>query len=61
MPRNLKATEDDEIRRPEQEDDTEGHSLLVDPASARQLSRARDQDVERQARDRQRQREARGR
>ncbi|MBA2556971.1 MAG: hypothetical protein H0V12_06445 [Chloroflexi bacterium] len=39
--------------------DTEGHAFMIDPTTARQLSRARSADVERDARDRQRTKEAR--
>ncbi len=42
-------------------DDTEGHSLMIDPTTARQLSRAKEQDIDRAARERQRQKDARGR
>ncbi|MDQ3553528.1 MAG: hypothetical protein M3395_03845 [Chloroflexota bacterium] len=56
-----KPTEDDAQLKDPNGDDTEGHSLMVDPTTARQLSRAKEQDVDRAARDRQRQKEARGR
>jgi hypothetical protein len=39
--------------------DVEGHSFLIDPHSARQVSRDRSAEVERQARERARQKEAR--
>jgi len=59
--KKVKATEDDPQVRPPSDDDTEGHSLMLDPTTARQLARAKDQDVDRASRDRQRQKEARGR
>lgn len=40
-------------------DDTEGHSLLIDPTTASGIHRARQQDVDRQARERLRAKEAR--
>ncbi|MBA2569912.1 MAG: hypothetical protein H0V04_01890 [Chloroflexi bacterium] len=62
MPINkIKATEDDPQVGQPSDDDTEGHSLMLDPTTARQLARAKDQDVDRASRDRQRQKEARGR
>jgi hypothetical protein len=39
--------------------DVDGHSFLIDPHSARQVSRDRSAEVERQARERARQKEAR--
>ncbi len=59
--RNPKTTEDDPQRKDPSGDDTEGHSMMVDPTTARQLARAKEQDVDRSARERQRQKEARGR
>ena len=40
-------------------DDTEGHGLLIDAATASGIQRARSQEIERQARERQRAKEAR--
>ncbi len=44
---------------PTEEQDTEGHGLLLDPSMARQLDRARSADIDRAARDRRREKEAR--
>ena len=60
MPK-LKASDDARKLDKPTDDDTEGHSMLLDPSTARHLARARDQEIERAARDRQRQKEARGR
>ncbi len=56
-----RATDDDTQLNDPAGDDTEGHSLMLDPTTARQLARAKEQDVDRAARDRQRQKEARNR
>jgi hypothetical protein len=56
MPR---ATEDDTELKDDGQD-TEGHSLMIDPTTARQLARVKEQDVDRASRDRQRQKDARG-
>ena len=42
-----------------QEDDTQGHGLLVDPYSARKLDNSRVADLERESRQRQLRRDAR--
>lgn len=34
-------------RRIEEDDDVEGHSMLIDPSSARHLARAREQEIRR--------------
>lgn len=54
-----RATDDDPQVTDPAGDDTEGHSLMIDPTTARQLSRAKEQDVDRAARDRQRAKETR--
>lgn len=50
---------DEQLNEPRQEDDTEGHGLLVDPYSARKLDNSRVADLEREARDRQLRKETR--
>jgi hypothetical protein len=45
----------------ETEMDTEGHSLLINPALSRDLATSRNRDVEREARDRARAKETRNR
>ncbi len=62
MPRKLKASDDDarELDKPA-DNDTEGHSMLLDPSTARHLARSREQEVQRGTRDRQREKDARGR
>lgn len=42
-----------------QDEDVEGHSMLVDPTMARNLAASRSREIERQVRDQQRAREAR--
>lgn len=59
--KHLKATEDDPQLNDPDGEDTEGHSLMIDPTTARQHQRVKEQDVDRAARERQRQKEARGR
>jgi len=39
-------------------EDTEGHNMWINPGSARDISRTRNAEIERQVRDRQRQKEA---
>lgn len=46
-----------DIERPDE--DVEGHSMLVDPAMARNLAASRSREIDRQVRDQQRAREAR--
>lgn len=45
----------------ERGDDTEGHSLWIDPSSARQLARNKNDEVERHAREAKRAKEAKKR
>ncbi len=58
-----KDTEERNVARDEQADgsgeDTEGHSMLIDPNTAMRLARARSSDLQREARDNQRAKEAR--
>ncbi len=42
-----------------QDEDVEGHSMLVDPTMARNLAASRSREIDRQVRDQQRAREAR--
>jgi hypothetical protein len=44
----------------EPEQDVEGHNLWISPSTGRDLARGRNADIERQARERQRAKEARG-
>ncbi|MCY7417010.1 MAG: hypothetical protein LH650_00685 [Chloroflexi bacterium] len=41
------------------ENDTEGHSLWINPSASYDMAKARNKDIERQAREHQRQKEAR--
>jgi hypothetical protein len=51
--------DDDKDR--DQASDTEGHNMMINPGAGRDLARGRAKEVEREARDRQRAKEARGR
>ena len=42
------------------EDDVEGHSMLLNPTVSRELAASRSREIERQVKDQQRAREARG-
>jgi hypothetical protein len=44
-----------------QDADTEGHGMLIDPSTSRDLARGRAKDVERESLKRNREKEARGR
>ena len=46
-------------RDPADEDDVEGHGFLTDSSTAREVSRTRNADIERQLRERERRKEAR--
>lgn len=46
---------------PEEEQDTEGHNVWINPTLSRDLATSRSRDVEREARDRQRAKETRRR
>ena len=63
MPGNKpRASEDDERELDKTTDqDTEGHTMLLDPSAARELARRREQDVQRATQNRQREKEARRR
>lgn len=63
MPRKSVRASDEDVRELDKkpDEDTEGHSMLLDPSTARHLARSREQDVQRGARDRQREKEARKR
>ena len=55
MPKTVRANDDDPRNIDDAGgDDTEGHSMLLDPSTARHLARSRDQEIERAARERQR-------
>ncbi|MFI5254830.1 MAG: hypothetical protein ACHQ15_05175 [Candidatus Limnocylindrales bacterium] len=54
-----KDVEGNRLRPKAAEKDVEGHSFLIDPHSARQVSRDRSAELERAMRDRARQKEAR--
>ena len=58
-----KDTEERNVARDEQADDsgedTEGHSMLIDPNTAIRLARSRSSDLQREARENQRAKEAR--
>ncbi|HSH22264.1 MAG TPA: hypothetical protein VK992_06600 [Candidatus Caenarcaniphilales bacterium] len=54
-----KPSTDDQRDELLNEDDTEGHGLLVDPYSARKLDNSRAAEIERDARERQMRKEAR--
>lgn len=41
--------------------DTEGHSMMINPGAGRDLARGRAKEIEREAKNRQREKEARGR
>lgn len=58
-----RPNQDPDETRPGQpgEEDTEGHIFLPDPGAARELSRNREREYERHARERQRSQDARGR
>jgi hypothetical protein len=45
----------------QQSDDVEGHNMWIGPTVSRDLARSRSKELERQARDRQRAKEAKGR
>jgi hypothetical protein len=55
-----KASEDPQLPD-ERGDDTEGHSLWIDPGSARQLARNKNDEIERYAREAKRAKEAKKR
>jgi redox-sensitive bicupin YhaK (pirin superfamily) len=46
--------------RPEQEGDVEGHNLWLNPSASREMTSSRTRDIEREARERQRAKEAKG-
>lgn len=52
---------DEEDRDHSPAGDTEGHSLLINPGAGRDLARSRSKDIEREVKQRQREKEARGR
>jgi hypothetical protein len=54
-----KLPDESAIDQPKSDDDAEGHMFNIDPSTARQLSRVRSADADREARERQRQKEAR--
>lgn len=44
---------------PKQDEDTEGHMMLIDQGASQRLAKSRSAEIERELRDRQRQKEAR--
>jgi redox-sensitive bicupin YhaK (pirin superfamily) len=59
MTKAKKAT--DEPQLPEGGDDVEGHNLWVNPSASREMTQSRSREIEREARERQRAKEAKGR
>lgn len=61
MPTQTKASDQPDPRDidGQTQDDVEGHSMLLDPSTARNLAASRSREIERQVKDQQRAREAR--
>jgi redox-sensitive bicupin YhaK (pirin superfamily) len=55
-----KVKNSDQPQLPEEGQDVEGHNLWMNPSASREMTNSRSRDLEREARDRQRAKEAKG-
>ena len=60
MSKQLRQQDQDD-RKVDEGEDTEGHNMLLDPSMHRHLARSREDQVQKQVRDRQREKDARRR
>lgn len=55
-----KGTTGDQPQPPDESQDVEGHNLWMNPSASREMINSRSRDMEREARERQRAKEAKG-